>query len=144
MKDRIAHIMRAKNLKASDFAVLLGIQPSGISHILSGRNQPSLDFVKKIKETFPEYNLDWIIFGKGPMTTSEPFKGNYSPTENNQEAPSPNIDVDDAPPVSFIPFPEDSPSTGFPPQPVQATEKPGVKSLFVLFDDGTFESYSPR
>ena len=50
MKDRIAHIMRAKNLKASDFAALLGIQPSGISHILSGRNQPSLDFVKKIKE----------------------------------------------------------------------------------------------
>ena len=51
MKDRIAHIMRAKNLKASDFAELLGIQPSGISHILSGRNQPSLDFVKKIKGT---------------------------------------------------------------------------------------------
>ena len=59
MKDRIAHIMRAKNLKASDFASLLGIQPSAVSHILAGRNKPSLEIVRKIKETFPEYNLDY-------------------------------------------------------------------------------------
>ena len=73
IKDRIAHIIRAKNLTAAEFAIRLGIQPSNISHLLSGRNNPSLDFVKKLKETFPEYNLDWIIFGRGPMTVSEPF-----------------------------------------------------------------------
>lgn len=73
MKDRIAHIIRAKNLTAAEFALRLGIQPSNISHLLSGRNNPSLDFVKKLKETFPEYNLDWIIFGSGPVTVSEPF-----------------------------------------------------------------------
>ena len=73
MKDRIAHIIRAKNLTAAEFALRLGIQPSNISHLLSGRNNPSLDFVKKLKETFPEYNLDWIIFGRGPVTVSEPF-----------------------------------------------------------------------
>ncbi len=73
MKDRIAHIIRAKNLTAAEFALKLGIQPSNISHLLSGRNNPSLDFVKKLKETFPEYNLDWIVLGKGPMTVSEPF-----------------------------------------------------------------------
>jgi len=64
MKDRIAHIIRAKNLTAGDFALRLGIQPSNVSHLLSGRNNPSLDFVKKLKETFPEYNgLD--CFGRG-------------------------------------------------------------------------------
>ena len=68
MKDRIAHIIRAKNLTAADFAMRLGIQPSNISHLLSGRNNPSLDFVKKLKETFPEYNLDWIVFGTGAMS----------------------------------------------------------------------------
>lgn len=91
MKDRIAHIIRAKNLKASDFAAMLGIQPSAVSHILAGRNKPSLEFVKKIKETFPEYNLDWIIFGTGPMTTSEPFL-DASKTQGSR-ASEPSLDV---------------------------------------------------
>ena len=66
MKDRIAHIMRAKNLKASDFAELLGIQPSGISHILSGRNQPSLDFVKRLRKRFRNTISTGLFLGKGP------------------------------------------------------------------------------
>lgn len=73
MKDRIAHIIRAKNLTAAEFALRLGIQPSNISHLLAGRNNPSLDFVRKLKETFPEYSLEWIIFGKGPITVSDFF-----------------------------------------------------------------------
>ena len=81
MKDRIAHIIRAKNLTAAEFALKLGIQPSNISHLLSGRNNPSLDFVKKLKETFPEYRLDWIVFGKGAMTDSVPF-GEPAPLVN--------------------------------------------------------------
>lgn len=142
MKDRIAHIMRAKNLKASDFAEMLGIQPSGISHILSGRNQPSLDFVKKIKETFPEYNLDWIIFGKGPMTTSEPFRDKqFSATSTAQE----NFI---APEIPFTPTAEPVKTV----DQVPASEpnlfsnlsKSNIKSMFVVYDDGTFETYSPR
>lgn len=74
MKDRISHIIRAKNLTAAEFAIQLGIQPSNVSHLLSGRNNPSLDFVKKLKETFPEYSLDWIVFGQGPMTVSDSFR----------------------------------------------------------------------
>lgn len=70
LKDRIAHIMRSKNLTAAQFADQLEVQRSGISHLLSGRNKPSLDFVLKLKETFPEYSLDWIILGKGPVTVS--------------------------------------------------------------------------
>lgn len=70
MKDRIEHIMRSKNLTATQLADLLNVQRSGISHIISGRNNPSLDFVMKLKETFPEFNLDWLIFGKGAMTGS--------------------------------------------------------------------------
>ena len=139
MKDRIAHIMRAKNLKASDFAELLGIQPSGISHILSGRNQPSLDFVKKIKETFPEYNLDWIIFGKGPMTTSEPFRENFAPTLDFPEPDTQN--TDDTP--AFTPTAEVQPSVS-PAVAAPVADKSGVQFLFVLYDDGTFERFNPR
>ena len=138
MKDRIAHIMRAKNLKASDFATLLGIQPSGVSHILAGRNKPSLEFVKKIKETFPEYNLDWIIFGTGPMTTSEPFKETLKETSN-----MPPTDT------GMLPFDFDTPQDEedlVDPTDVSESHDNGsaIKSMIVLYDDGTFETYSPR
>ena len=72
IKDRIAHIVRAKNLTATQFAEMMQIQPSNVSHLLSGRNKPSLDFLMKLKEVFPEYNFDWIILGKKPITTNEP------------------------------------------------------------------------
>jgi transcriptional regulator with XRE-family HTH domain len=131
MKDRIAHIMRAKNLKASDFATMLGIQPSAVSHILAGRNKPSLEIVRKIKETFPEYNLDWIILGSGPMTTSEPFK------ESVQE-----------PSFNFTPLPDDNPSESLviPQTDSQndALVESGIKTMVILYDDGTFETFSPR
>lgn len=155
MKDRIAHIMRAQNLKASDFAELLGIQPSGISHILSGRNQPSLDFVKKIKETFPEYNLDWIIFGKGPMTTSEPFRDNHTPAVTNpdssqldagpssQNAQASNWNPDGLGPTAapFLPVADAEPSTN---PPIASSGNSGIKSVFIFYKDGTFETFNPR
>ena len=72
IKDRLAHILRAKNLTASQFAELMGIQPSNVSHLLNGRNKPSLDFLTKLKELFPEYSFDWIIMGKKPITINEP------------------------------------------------------------------------
>ena len=72
IKDRLAHILRAKNLTASQFAELMEIQPSNVSHLLNGRNKPSLDFLIKLKEIFPEYSFDWIIMGRKPVTINEP------------------------------------------------------------------------
>ena len=72
IKDRLAHILRAKNLTATQFAELMQIQPSNVSHLLNGRNNPSLDFLIKLKEVFPEYSFDWIIMGKKPITINEP------------------------------------------------------------------------
>lgn len=149
MKDRIAHIMRAQNLKASDFAELLGVQPSGVSHILSGRNQPSLDFIKKIKECFPEYNLDWIIFGKGPMTTSEPFKDPspakpISPQSTIPESPSEVLQFDFSPEeTASSPIPESNSHPSSPQTPVVTTTDK-VKSVLILYEDGSFETYTPR
>lgn len=94
MKDRIAHIIRSKNLTAAEFAIRLGIQPSNISHLLSGRNNPSLDFVKKLKETFPEYNLDWIVMGRGPITVSEPFAESSPQVKESEAVVSQEPDVD--------------------------------------------------
>lgn len=146
MKDRIAHIMRAKNLKASDFAALLGIQPSAVSHILAGRNKPSLEFVKKIKETFPEYNLDWIVFGMGPMTTSEPFKESpKTPSSTTDEEIESLLDSPSLfslnPPPEDPSFPSDSPNEM---DVVLPNSDAGVKRIVFFYEDGSFESFHPK
>lgn len=155
MKDRIEHIMRAKNLKASDLATLLGIQASGVSHILAGRNKPSLEFVKRIKETFPEYNLDWIIFGTGPITTSEPFLDSFK--ESRSQPPTTPIINGEIPFDSIIPSPTEPIEITETPEPIaqpQAAETDhnapepintasGIKSIVILYNNGTFETYSP-
>lgn len=82
IKDRLAHIIRAKNLTATQFAEMMQIQPSNVSHLLSGRNKPSLDFLIKLKDLFPEYSFDWIILGKKPITISE---RNVSDKNENQQ-----------------------------------------------------------
>lgn len=59
---------------ASSFADKIGVQRSSISHILSGRNKPSLDFVMKVLTTYPEVELYWLLNGKGnfPSDKNEP------------------------------------------------------------------------
>ena len=137
MKDRIAHIIRAKNLTAAEFAVRLGIQPSNISHLLSGRNNPSLDFVKKLKETYPEYSLDWIVFGRGPMTVSEPFA-----------RPDPAMVQDDP----KIPLENENDSEALfetsakehDEMPVSPPFNSLPKGIILVFDDDTYKILSPR
>lgn len=67
MVDRINLILKAKNITARQFAEEIGIQPSGMSHILSGRNRPSLDFVMKVVTRYPEIDIKWLTLGVGEM-----------------------------------------------------------------------------
>ena len=92
-KDRLAHILRSKNLTGTQFAGLMGIQPSNVSHLLSGRNNPSLDFLIKLKETFPEYSFDWIILGKKPITIVEPYNAVGQPEVRNQVEKEQNVQL---------------------------------------------------
>lgn len=64
IQERLQMIMRMNNLNASQFADKIGVQRSSISHIISGRNKPSLDFLQKTLEHFPRVNADWLITGK--------------------------------------------------------------------------------
>jgi len=67
MKDRLLEFLKAENKSSAQFAEEIGVQPSGISHILSGRNNPSLDFVLKMLEKYRFLSTDWLLFGKGSM-----------------------------------------------------------------------------
>lgn len=71
MLDRIKRFIETQNMTASGFANVIGVQRSSVSHILSGRNKPSLDFVLKLKEHYPDLNLDWLLFGTGPILMSK-------------------------------------------------------------------------
>jgi len=62
---RLETLLDYYGLNASTFADKIGVQRSSMSHLLSGRNKPSLDFVMKILEVFPDVDLYWILIGKG-------------------------------------------------------------------------------
>jgi len=57
--------MEHYGLSVSSFADAIGVQRSSISHVVGGRNKPSLDFVMKVVKTYPEVNLYWLLMGKG-------------------------------------------------------------------------------
>lgn len=144
IKDRLAHILRAKNLTASQFAELMEIQPSNVSHLLNGRNKPSLDFLKKLKEIFPEYSFDWIILGKKPITINEPNPVSSDAQQIKFE------DVEDKRVMEFDDVDENNKPDG-----VQIVEKIAenqtimaldntIEKILVVYSDKTFEILMPR
>ena len=81
-RKRLEIILDYYTLNASSFADKIGVQRSSLSHLLSGRNKPSLDFIFKILEVFPDVDLYWILNGKGTFPkNSEQF----DKTVNNVE-----------------------------------------------------------
>ena len=87
MINRINLILKAKNITARQFAEEIGIQPSGMSHILSGRNNPSLDFVSKVIRRYPEIDSNWLLLGRGEMymTPAPAPAASVSPSPSAQE-----------------------------------------------------------
>lgn len=71
MKERIKTVMKVYNLRKVDFAKLLDVSGSSISHILDGRNNPGLPFTQKFLEVFPNISAEWFVMGVGAMTKEE-------------------------------------------------------------------------
>jgi transcriptional regulator with XRE-family HTH domain len=83
---RLEIILDYYSLNASSFADKIGVQRSSLSHLLSGRNKPSLDFILKILDVFPDVDLYWILNGKGTFPKSELKRDSFVST------PTPIID----------------------------------------------------
>lgn len=75
MDDKLRRLMKHEGINSTRLAEILGIQASGISHIMSGRNKPSYDFLLKLLQRFPQINPDWLLLDKGPMYRDEIKKG---------------------------------------------------------------------
>lgn len=91
LNERIGKILTESGLTSSEFADEIEVQRSSISHITSGRNKPSLEFITKIKSRFPDLSWDWLINGEGEMKTFSSNlvvdgKGDLK-TENKSVAP---------------------------------------------------------
>lgn len=137
---RLETLLEYYNLNASSFADKIGVQRSSLSHLLSGRNKPSLDFILKILEVFPEVDLYWILNGKGsfPKTisnnnvietppailNSEPISGNLFSTIPETKTITPTVEVKK---IDQLP---------------QSISNEVEKIVF-FYKDGTFKEFKP-
>lgn len=71
IRDRIKEVMNKVRKNSITFSEEIGIQQSTLSHILNGRNRPSLDVIMKINQRYPEISFDWLINGVGSMDADE-------------------------------------------------------------------------
>ncbi|HIG32920.1 MAG TPA: XRE family transcriptional regulator [Flavobacteriales bacterium] len=74
MHNRLKKWMEYEDLKSSAFADKIGVNRATISHILSGRNKPSIDFLEKLLYVYPEVNANWLITGIGYMQVKKEEK----------------------------------------------------------------------
>ena len=172
LKERISKVIAYSELSLSEFADEIEVQRSSISHITSGRNKPSLDFLMKIKNRFPELEWEWLIEGEGEMlkkpvipietkVTPEKPKPTSLPdlfslindeafgiTESEDRVASENPQESN---ISDLPFEEQKISDSQrleipkPTIPVETTDKQEVKIRRIVFfyENGKFETFEP-
>jgi len=142
MKERISEFLKRENKSSALFAEEIGVQPSGISHILSGRNRPSLDFVLKMLETYPYININWLLFGKGNMYNPEIIPdlfGNYTDISVKKESEKEVSHENEA--EGSIKAATEAAGHGPVVYDQSLAEKPSVRRIVLLYDDNSFEEY---
>ncbi len=149
---RIKHILEQKSLSPSRFADQIGVPRSTISHILSGRNNPSLEVIQKILNAFPDIPIEWLMQGKGsysPQTYT--LFGSEDPaddrnkdvgSEESYDMPQPSEDQDAS---GIERISEDVPLEKPNETPSKAKEKSAgtVEKVIIFYADGTFKEYKP-
>ena len=123
--NRIKIILEHYDLGVSSFADKIGIQRSSMSHILNGRNRPSLDFVMKLVQTFPEVNLYWLLNGKGSFPSTSDLAP-PSPTTTKPETNTADISTQ---------VQEESPNK---------TSNKEISKIVLFYTDGTFETFDQK
>lgn len=139
MKDRLLQFLTMEQLSPSRLSEIIGIQRSGLSHILSGRNKPGFDFIQKMLLKFPSINAEWLITGKGKMYKEQP-----TPLPDIKK----EIEFSDKSPENTlfsqeIQFPK--PSEKFVNEKILSNDDKirTVKKMLFIYTDNTFVEYSP-
>jgi len=119
--ERLTSIMKSYQLSASAFADKIQVPRSSISHLLSGRNKPSLDFVLKVVKEFDEVELYWLLNGKGTFP-----KSNTSSPALEQEVSKTMVK---SMPVAAYPEKDSN------------TPSKKIERIVIFYNDGTFKEY---
>ncbi len=95
--ERLKKVISFYDETATSFAEKIGVQRSSISHILSGRNKPSLDFIMKVLQAYPEVELYWLLNGKGnfPSTSKEELTVKHIPVDDKPTNSQATINFND-------------------------------------------------
>ena len=135
---RLEIILDYYGLTASSFADKINVQRSSLSHLLSGRNKPSLDFIMKIIEVFPEVDLYWILNGKGnfPKNTDEVPSNFHSPSHPTESKSEMFISEE---PIHSVRNEEINTETSF-----KSLNSSSIEKIVILYKDGTFSQFKPR
>lgn len=148
MNERLKQFLAMEGLSPARFAEVMGIQRSGISHLLAGRNKPSFEFIQKMMTAYPDINYEWLILGKG-----RPYKSDRPQTEigdktdlftdlleDDTEGDLP-IDADNQDITPVFPDSEPPENREFAPNTTLPPAKTGRKiaRIIVFFNDGTYE-----
>ncbi len=146
---RLDILMDYYSIHASALANRIDVGRSTISHILSGRNKPSLEVILNILNAFEEVTFEWLVQGKGsfPVLNNE-NPVNSAPVPNKNVAPDENIisskseDTSTACNESIVPS-STSTSTTEDLDIIEKMVKPSkkLKRILLFFEDGSFESY---
>ena len=120
LSDKIKQILTDKNLSPSLFADEIGIQRSSMSHILAGRNKPSLDIVQKIVKRFPDLGLNWILDDEKLPISQPTDSPDLAVRKNSIQAPQR----------------DNSYTERKQPEPEKQIER-----VLIFFTDGTFKEY---
>ncbi|MGS0528280.1 helix-turn-helix domain-containing protein [Zobellia nedashkovskayae] len=116
---RLEHLLQYYGLSASSFADKINVQRSSISHLLSGRNKPSLDLVLKVVNVFPDVNLYWLLNGKGSFPSDA-----EKATTHTTSPPVPKAALEESP-VKALP-----------------KSKKTIEKIIIFYSDGSFEAYN--
>ena len=148
MHDRLKQFLTMEGLSPARFAEVMGIQRSGISHLLSGRNKPSFEFLEKMMTAYPDVNPEWLILGKGrPYKSDRPQveigdkSDLFTEIAESDTALQPSLEPEDQELEGEKP-PEqraENPKFVLPAPGVPSKSVKKIARIIVFFNDGTYE-----
>ncbi len=159
---RLDQILTHFDLTSSQFSDKVGVPRSSLSHIISGRNKPSLDFIIKIRDAFPTINLYWLIYGFEPfllehdsdipthilddemsfLQSQKTYITNQSVNENASVAIDKNVSEVQQSASSNANMNEQIVDNS--PTKEKTQDHTDAENIVVLYTDGTFKSYRQR
>ena len=143
MNQRVKEFILRENKSSAQLAEEIGVQPSGISHILSGRNNPSLDFILKMLEKYPFLSTDWLLFGKGTMYKEHVNQTLFDKIDTYQELKayktSDNVPLDSDSGSDSLRKSESISNLSV----KESTVSRDVKKIVWFYNDNSFDEYFP-